>query len=77
MQDLNVERTVKAWTALAGSVSVPHTEEEYDRLASLLDSLIDEVGEDETHPLASLMEVLGVLIEKYEDEHVPELTGER
>jgi HTH-type transcriptional regulator/antitoxin HigA len=49
------------------------TEEAYNRLVSLLDSLIDEVGEDESHPLASLMEVLGVLIEKYEDEHVPEL----
>jgi HTH-type transcriptional regulator/antitoxin HigA len=57
-------------------VSVPHTEEDYDRLVSLLDSLIDEVGEDESHPLASLMEVLGVLIEKYEDEHVPQLTVE-
>ena len=30
--------------------------------------------EDETHALASLMEVIGVLIEKYEEEHVPELT---
>jgi HTH-type transcriptional regulator/antitoxin HigA len=40
----------------------------------LIDSLIDEVGEEESHPLASLMEVIGVLIEKYEDEHVPELT---
>jgi HTH-type transcriptional regulator/antitoxin HigA len=73
MQDLNVDRTVKAWAALAGSVSVPHTEEDYNRLVSLLDSLIDEVGEDESHPLASLMEVLGVLIGKYEDDHVPEL----
>jgi hypothetical protein len=26
-------------------------------------------AEDENHPLASLMDVLGVLIEKYEDEH--------
>jgi len=41
-----------------------------------LDGLIDEVGEDESHPLASLMEIVGVLIEKYEDEHVPELTIE-
>ena len=41
----------------------------------VLDSLVDEIGGDESHPLASLMEVLGVLIEKYEDEHVPELTG--
>jgi HTH-type transcriptional regulator/antitoxin HigA len=40
----------------------------------LLDDLIDEVGEDEDHPLASLMEVLSVLIEKYEDEHIPEIT---
>ena len=51
-----------------------HTEEEYQRLVAFLDVLIDEVGEDETHPLASLMEVVGVLIEGYEEEHVPELT---
>jgi len=31
------------------------------------------VGDDEVHPLASLIEIVGVLIEKYEDEHVPEL----
>ena len=42
-------------------------------LVALLDALIDVVREDEEHPLASLMEVIGVLIEKYEDEHVPEL----
>ena len=55
---------------------VRQAKEDYDGFVLLLDSLIDEVGEDETHPLASLMEVLGVLIEKYEDERVPELTGE-
>ena len=54
--------------------SVPYTEEEYDRVVELLDSLIDEVGEDETHPLASFMEILGILIEKYEDENIPEIT---
>jgi len=52
---------------------VPHDDAEYDRLVSVLDQLIDQVGEDETHPLASLMEVIGTLIEKYEDDHVPEL----
>jgi HTH-type transcriptional regulator / antitoxin HigA len=39
----------------------------------LLDNLIDEVGEDKSHALASMIEVVGILIEKYEDEHVPEL----
>lgn len=55
-------------------VIVPHAESEYQRLVAILDDLIDVVGEDENHPLASLMEVIGVLIEKYEEEHVPELT---
>jgi len=61
---------------LAGKIYVPHSEEQYQQLVALLDSLIDEVGENESHPLASLMEILGVLIEKYEDEHVPELAAE-
>ena len=48
-------------------------EQDYQDLVQLLDRLTDEVGEDENHPLASVMDVLGVLIEKYKDEHVPEL----
>ncbi len=48
-------------------------ESEYRDLVQFLDQLIDEVGESETHSLASLMGVVGVLIEKYEDEHIPEL----
>lgn len=76
MQNLDVSKTVNAWSSLADTVLVPHTEAEYDRLVSLLDRLVDEVGEDESHPLASLMEIVGVLIEKYEDEHVSELSSE-
>jgi HTH-type transcriptional regulator/antitoxin HigA len=76
MQNPSIDQTANAWSSLAENVFVPHTEEEYDRIVSLLDWLIDEVGGDEAHPLASLMEVLGVLIEKYEDEHIPELTVE-
>ena len=62
------------WPMLTEVVFVPHAQGEYQRLTEVLDNLIDVVGEDEDHPLASLMEVIGVLIEKYEDEHVPELT---
>ncbi|MCC7448163.1 MAG: hypothetical protein IT324_12160 [Anaerolineae bacterium] len=46
----------------------------YQQLVAILDSLIDIVGEDETHPLASLMDVIGTLIERYEDENIPEIT---
>ncbi len=51
-----------------------YTEGEYQQLVEILDTLIDIVGEDETHPLASLMDVIGTLIERYEDENVPEIT---
>lgn len=76
MRNLNVNKTANAWSSLVDTIFVPHTEEECRRLVALLDDLVDEVGEDETHPLASLMEIIGVLIEKYEDEHVPELVVE-
>jgi len=59
---------------VAPIIFVPHTQQEYEKLVALLNTLIDTVGEDESHPLASLMELIGVLIEKYEDENVPELT---
>jgi len=42
----------------------------------VLDSLIGEIGDDEWNSLASLMEIVSVLIEKSEDEHVLELTLE-
>ena len=69
-----IQTAQDVWPRLASVVFVPHAESEYKQLVALLDDLIDVVGEDENHPLASLMEVIGVLIEKYEAEHVPELT---
>jgi len=73
MQTLNITQTITAWSSIAENVFVPHTEAEYEHLVNILDALIDQIGEDETHPLASLMEVIGVLIENYENEHIPEL----
>ena len=58
------------------TVFVPYTKPEYQKVITLLDRLVEEVGEDESYPVASLMEIVGVLVEKYEDEHVPELPVE-
>jgi len=67
----------QAWQNLTPYLYVPHNQEDYEHLVSFLDWLIDQVGEDERHPLASLMEVVGVLIEHYEDEHAPELDSDK
>jgi HTH-type transcriptional regulator/antitoxin HigA len=74
MSVAELENMTKAWAPVSRAVRVPHTEADYEELVELLDRVTDEVGENEDHPLASLMDVLSVLIEKYEDEHIPELT---
>lgn len=70
---MDVREAESGWSSVHRLLYVPHDEAEYNRLVSVLDELIDQVGEDEQHPLASMMEIIGVLIEKYEDEHVAEL----
>ena len=72
--EAEIQTAQDVWPMLNSVVFVPHVESEYQRLMAILDDLIDVVGENEDHPLASLMEVIGVLIEKYEEEHIPELT---
>ena len=49
------------------------TSKYYEMLAMMLDDLIDVVGENENHILVPLMDLIGELIETYEDKHVPEL----
>jgi len=68
-----LENVTKVWPPISRAVRVSHTDADYQEVVELLDRVTDQVGEDENHPLASLMGVLSVLIEKYEDEHVPEL----
>jgi len=74
MSTAQIEKAFAIWPQVEPALRVPRTEREYRQLVKLLDRLVDQVGEDEEHPLASMMEVLGVLIEKYEDDHVPVLS---
>lgn len=71
MLALDIQETTKNWQLLNNTLFVPHNESDYEYLVKLLDSLIDEVGENESHPLANLMEIIGVLIENYENENIP------
>jgi len=71
-----IKEIAKIWPVVRDVFTVPHNDKEYKKLVSFLDSVIDEIGEDETHPLASLMETLGSLIESYESQHVSELLGD-
>ena len=46
------------------------TKKDYARAVAMLDEIIDEIGENEGHPLAELADAIGVFVEKYEAEHI-------
>lgn len=61
-----------AWIQLQehAGIGVIRNEREYKRMVALLDKVIDEGGADEDHPLAGLADVLGELVERYEESRV-------
>lgn len=60
----------ESWKVIAPLLSV-NNEEEYDAAVTLLNQLLDEIGEDEEHPLYSLLDTLGSLIWVYDEKHYP------
>jgi HTH-type transcriptional regulator / antitoxin HigA len=71
-----LKEIAKVWPNIQSVFSVPHNEKDYNNLVNLLDSLIDEVGNNESHPLSSLMETIGSLIEAYESKNYPDIEGD-
>jgi len=49
----------------------PSNAREYSQLEKILDQLIDEVRDNEKHPLALVMEIIGENLEQYDNEHYP------
>jgi len=65
------KRTLQsAWKTLA-PVLVLRDEDDYEQALELLDRLVDEIGEDEGHPLFELLDTLGTLVYAYEEAHHP------
>jgi HTH-type transcriptional regulator / antitoxin HigA len=71
-----IKEIAEIWPKIQGMFSVPHNQTDYDNLVDILDSLIDEVGENESHPLSSLIETIGSLIETYESKNYPDIEGD-
>lgn len=46
-----------------------HNEAEYDRMLGLMNALLEVAGDDDDHPLSSLLELAGDLVSRYEQEH--------
>ena len=63
---------LRAWMPfkkLLGVTSV-RTEEDYAQARATIDTLLDEVGDNESHPLADVLDYLADQVKAYEDENV-------
>lgn len=66
----------QAWSVVDEGLSI-RTEADYNKALAMLNQLLDEVGDNESHPLYNFLEVLGTLIESYEADRVkiPDVPG--
>jgi HTH-type transcriptional regulator/antitoxin HigA len=64
------------WANIAPLLSI-RNEREYNVAVKRLNELLDEIGDNEKHPLYGLLDTLGTLIQIYEEEHypIPDATG--
>ncbi|WP_458526452.1 helix-turn-helix domain-containing protein [Onishia taeanensis] len=72
-----LDEVARHWVHLAPLLTEPVDEADYDAKVEALDELLDTVGDDEEHPLASLAARLGDVIEAYDEESrsMPEASG--
>ncbi|MCH8291828.1 transcriptional regulator [Candidatus Poribacteria bacterium] len=58
------------WSIVRPLFSI-RNENEYDQAIERLNTLIDEIGNNEQHPLYELLDTLGAVIHIYEEKHYP------
>jgi HTH-type transcriptional regulator/antitoxin HigA len=73
---VNLKTLQAQWLPLRPLLTI-RNEREYDQAVSRVNELLDKVGENEKHPLYSLLDTLGTLVHAYEEEHhtMPEVSG--
>ncbi|MEW6406011.1 MAG: helix-turn-helix domain-containing protein [Chloroflexota bacterium] len=64
------EQLQDCWANVAPLLTI-RNEREYNAAVKRLNELLDEIGDNAKHPLYSLLDTLGTLIQFYEEEHYP------
>ena len=68
-----LENTIQHWKHISPVIHEPQNTDEYEKLSRVLDRLLDRVGEDESHELMGLIDVISHMISMYDDAHVESL----
>jgi HTH-type transcriptional regulator / antitoxin HigA len=63
---------LQAWMPFKQTIGVTsvHNEEEYAQATATIAVLLDEIGDDENHPLADVLDYLSDQVKAYEDGHI-------
>jgi len=67
---LEIDQLQIYWANISPLLTI-RNEKEYDAAVKRLNELLDEIGTNEKHPLYTLLDTLGTLIQVYEEEHYP------
>lgn len=72
-----IKQATEHWEFVSPLLRKPKSEDDYDRLALALDELLEMTGDDESHPLMSLVDIIGDWIEEWDHKHrpMPEASG--
>jgi HTH-type transcriptional regulator / antitoxin HigA len=70
-ETISTQALLKTWMPFRQVLgfSAVRNRSDYKRASALVDQLVDEVGENENHPLADLLDYLSNLVATYEVEH--------
>jgi len=73
---LALSELVPAWEKLREAMPYfgpIRNERDYSRMNKLMNSILEQVGDDESHELADLLDVVSTLVGEYEARHHPHL----
>jgi HTH-type transcriptional regulator/antitoxin HigA len=72
-----IKNAAEHWEFVSPLLRKPKNEDDYDTLVQALDELLEMTGVDESHPLMSLVDIIGDWIEEWDHKHhpMPEATG--
>lgn len=70
-EQLDVKTLEATWAAFdqLAHLRPIRSEAEYDRMVTLMNQLLDTVGDNASHPLAGLLDLVGDLVGDYDQDH--------
>jgi HTH-type transcriptional regulator/antitoxin HigA len=68
---LDIRALQASWQAFDNMAQLRpiHSEADFERTRAMMNSLLEEVGDDEDHPLSSLLDLVSDLVSRFEQEH--------